>query len=105
MTKRSMPLTLTSASSILPTELPSIRTISKLALMPCSTRWRITAAPDCCSAGVFPPGVLSRFGPALRAPVARLHWAGSETATEWFGYMEGAVESGERAAREVLARL
>jgi len=58
-----------------------------------------------CSAGVMPPGTLSRFGPALRAPVDRLHWAGSETAIEWLGYMEGALESGERAAREVLARL
>jgi monoamine oxidase len=54
---------------------------------------------------VLPPGVLSRFGAALRAPIGRLHWAGSETATEWFGYMEGAIESGQRAAREVLARL
>jgi monoamine oxidase len=58
-----------------------------------------------CSAGVMPAGVLSQFGPALRAPVGRLHWAGSETATEFHGYMEGALESGERAAAEVLARL
>ena len=58
-----------------------------------------------CSAGVMPPGTLSQYGFALRAPVARLHWAGSETAVEWHGYMDGAIESGERAAREVLARL
>jgi monoamine oxidase len=58
-----------------------------------------------CSAGVMPAGVLAQFGPALRAPVGRLHWAGSETAMEFHGYMEGAVESGERAAAEVLARL
>jgi len=57
-----------------------------------------------CSAGFTTPGALSRFGPALREPVGRIHWAGAETATEWFGYMEGALESGERAAREVLAR-
>jgi monoamine oxidase len=57
-----------------------------------------------CSAGFATPGTLSRFGPTLREPIGRIHWAGSETATEWFGYMEGAVESGERAAREVLAR-
>ena len=42
---------------------------------------------------------------ALRAPVGRIHWAGTETATYWTGYMDGAVSSGERAAREVLARL
>lgn len=51
------------------------------------------------------PGVLTALGPALRAPCGRVHWAGAETATVWLGYMEGAVRSGERAAREVLARL
>jgi hypothetical protein len=34
-----------------------------------------------------------------------VHWAGTETATRWAGYMDGAVESGERAADEVLAAL
>jgi monoamine oxidase len=48
---------------------------------------------------------MTLFGPALRAPVGRLHWAGTETATEYTGYMEGAVESGTRAASEVVARL
>jgi len=57
-----------------------------------------------CSAGFAVPGTLSRYGPALRAPCGRIHWAGSETAREWFGYMEGAIESGERAAAEVLER-
>jgi len=53
----------------------------------------------------LPPGVLSDFGPAIRRPVGRIHWAGSETSTFWAGYMDGAVRSGERAAREVLATL
>ncbi|VDL72521.1 unnamed protein product [Nippostrongylus brasiliensis] len=34
-----------------------------------------------------------------------VHFAGSETASEWLGYMEGAVESGIRAAHEVLYEL
>ena len=51
------------------------------------------------------PGGLSIFGKALRAPVERIHFAGTETAMEWNGYMEGAVESGERAAAEVVAAL
>ena len=55
-----------------------------------------------CYAGYFPPGVWTSFGPALREPVGRLHWAGTETATDWTSYMEGAVQSGERAADEVL---
>jgi monoamine oxidase len=35
-------------------------------------------------------------------PIGRIHWAGAETATVWTGYMDGAVQSGERAAAEVL---
>ena len=51
------------------------------------------------------PGALTSFGPALRAPVGRIHWAGTETSTYWQGYMDGAVRSGERAALEVAAAL
>jgi monoamine oxidase len=49
------------------------------------------------------PGVLTTLGPALRAPVGRIHWAGTETSPVWSGYIEGAIRSGERAAAEVLA--
>lgn len=49
------------------------------------------------------PGILTRFGPALRDPVGGIHWAGTETADYWQGYMDGAIRSGERAAREILA--
>jgi monoamine oxidase len=49
------------------------------------------------------PGLWSRYGGALRAPVGPLLWAGTETATEHAGYMEGALQSGERAAAEALA--
>jgi monoamine oxidase len=58
-----------------------------------------------CPTATFPPGLLLDFGPALRAPVGRVHWAGTSTATRWNGYMDGAVRSGERIAREVAARL
>jgi monoamine oxidase len=51
----------------------------------------------------MPPGVWTRYGHALRAPLGPIAWAGSETAVEHAGYMEGAIESGERAAAEVLA--
>ncbi|MGQ0622390.1 MAG: FAD-dependent oxidoreductase [Panacagrimonas sp.] len=54
------------------------------------------------AAGVFPPGVLTAYRGALCDPVGRVYWAGSETSEVWSGYMEGAVRSGERAAREVL---
>lgn len=54
---------------------------------------------------VFSPGLLSGCGPALRAPVGPVHWAGTETATRWCGYIDGAISSGERAADEVIASL
>lgn len=58
-----------------------------------------------CPVAVAPPGVLTAYGPALREPVGRIHWAGTETSTFWNGYMDGAVRAGERAAAEVLALL
>jgi monoamine oxidase len=56
-----------------------------------------------CYVGVLAPGLLTQIGVALRAPVGRLHFAGTETAVRHLGYLEGALESGERAAREVTA--
>jgi monoamine oxidase len=58
-----------------------------------------------CPVGVAGPGVLTRYGPLIRNPVGRIHWAGTETSTYWAGYMDGAVRSGERAAAEVLTHL
>ncbi len=55
-----------------------------------------------CYAGTMPPGAWTSFGKALRAPVGHIHWAGTETATVWSGYVEGAMQAGERAAAEVL---
>jgi monoamine oxidase len=51
------------------------------------------------------PGTLVPYGPSIRRPLGRVHWAGTETATYWSGYMDGAVSSGQRAAAEVLATL
>jgi monoamine oxidase len=51
---------------------------------------------------LFPTGTLSVHGPALREPIGRIHWAGTETARQCMGFIEGAVESGQRAAEEVL---
>jgi monoamine oxidase len=53
--------------------------------------------------GHFGPGVVTGCGRAIREPAGRVHWAGTERATEMHGLMEGAVRSGERAADEVLA--
>lgn len=55
--------------------------------------------------GVMPPGVLSAYGQALRRPCGAIHWAGTETATEHTGYLDGAIQAGERAASEVVAQI
>ncbi|KAF0852563.1 mitochondrial monoamine oxidase A isoform 2 (MAO_2) [Andalucia godoyi] len=58
-----------------------------------------------CYVSYLQPGALAAYGQALRRPFGKVHWAGTETAREWQGYMHGAVESGYRAAEEIAARL
>lgn len=58
-----------------------------------------------CYAGLMAPATLTAFGPIIREPAGLVHFAGTETAVEAVGYVEGALESGERAAAEVLAAL
>jgi len=54
--------------------------------------------------GYFQPRTVTKFLPAMYRPHGRIHFCGEQTAVENRG-MEGAMESGERAANEVLARL
>ncbi len=58
-----------------------------------------------CYGCFMPPGTWTAYGDALRAPIGPLHWAGAEVAGVWSGYMDGAVRSGESAARDVVAAL
>jgi monoamine oxidase len=69
------------------------------------TNWASEAWSRGCPVGIAGTGVLTAYGPALRKPVGKIHWAGTETSTYWNGYMDGAVRSGERAAAEVLAEI
>jgi monoamine oxidase len=55
-----------------------------------------------CPVAHFGRGRFLPLAPHLRARVGPIHFAGTETATYWNGYMDGAVSSGERAAREVV---
>jgi monoamine oxidase len=55
-----------------------------------------------CYGGFMPPGAWTDHGAALREPIGRIHWAGAETATVWNGYMDGAIGSGQDAARAVI---
>jgi len=58
-----------------------------------------------CPVDIFPAGSFAPFARVLREPCGLIHWAGTEAATEWPGYMEGAIQSGERASLEVLNAL
>lgn len=51
------------------------------------------------------PGTTDGFVPVPCAPVGDIHWGGSETASGHPGYLDGAIEAGERAAAEVLRAL
>ncbi|KAH9257696.1 hypothetical protein BASA81_004154 [Batrachochytrium salamandrivorans] len=66
--------------------------------------WGLEAFSQGCYSGLFPPdGSFHSFGHTLREPIAdKLFFAATETATEHYGYMEGALLAGKRAARQVL---
>ncbi|MEV4331050.1 flavin monoamine oxidase family protein [Streptomyces sp. NPDC049597] len=51
------------------------------------------------------PYATTSFGKALSEPHGRIHWAGSETAGEWAGTMNGAVLTGQRTAESVITLL
>jgi monoamine oxidase len=55
-----------------------------------------------CYAGLMPTGAWTSLGKALREPVGNIHWAGTETSDVWNGYIDGAIRSGERVAKEIL---
>jgi monoamine oxidase len=63
-------------------------------------RWAL----DPWSRGAFPvfkPGEMSTLMPTIARAENGIHFAGEHTSS-WTGWMEGALQSGERAAREVL---
>ncbi|MBM7787137.1 flavin monoamine oxidase family protein [Tenggerimyces flavus] len=83
-----------------------VRAFGNRAAKPIDWREKFWADDEFCRGGYaayFPPGVLTSVGDQLRRPIGRIHWAGTETATEWAGFVEGAIRSGERAADEIRA--
>ncbi|MGM5630702.1 FAD-dependent oxidoreductase [Apibacter raozihei] len=60
--------------------------------------WQDKAYTQGCFAAHFPTGGFILYSDQVRKPVGSIHWAGTETATVWNGYFEGAVRSGEREA-------
>ena len=51
-----------------------------------------------CFTGFLTPGATTLFGSAVRDPVGPIHWAGTETSTDWPSFIDGAIRSGEREA-------
>jgi monoamine oxidase len=58
-----------------------------------------------CYGAYMTPGTMTRYGAMRQSRYLNIHWAGTETANQWSGYVEGAIESGQRVAREVLEAL
>ena len=58
-----------------------------------------------CYAALKGPGTWADYGHLGKEPIGGLHFAGTETATQWYGYIEGALESAERVCAEIRSRL
>ncbi|KAJ4232340.1 hypothetical protein NW759_002728 [Fusarium solani] len=55
---------------------------------------------------VMRPGVLAgEAGKSMSEPFGNIHFVGTETSPIWRGYMDGAVRSGVRGGKEVIAAL
>jgi monoamine oxidase len=57
-----------------------------------------------CYTAFMGPHTMTSLGKLLRVPEGHLHFAGTETAEEWNGYMEGAIRAGEREARLIIVQ-
>ena len=67
------------------------------------TVWDSNAAPRGCYA-YYPPGYVTSLLGIEAEPEGPVHFAGEHTSTRWQGFLNGAVESGQRAAREIRGR-
>jgi monoamine oxidase len=54
---------------------------------------------------VFRPGQLTRYLRELQRPEGRVFYASGDNANGWRGFIDGAIESGLRAGREVVQAL
>ncbi|CAF4169248.1 unnamed protein product [Adineta steineri] len=58
-----------------------------------------------CYGDIMPKELLTSLREELRAPCNnQIFFAGTELATRWTGYMDGAVQAGERAAFEIITK-
>ena len=67
--------------------------------------WCVEPWSGGCYAGYMAPETASACAEVLRQPTGRIHWAGTETAVRWNGYLDGVIEAGERSADEVIEKI
>jgi monoamine oxidase len=53
----------------------------------------------------YRPSMWTRYGAAMRQKEGRLVFAGSDVADGWRGFIDGAIETGLRASRDVLSTI
>ncbi|KAK7863694.1 hypothetical protein R5R35_003082 [Gryllus longicercus] len=70
----------------------------------CEKNWSEEKYVGGCPRHFLGPGMMA-WHHFIRKPFLRIHWAGTETANRWTGYMNGAVQAGHRATVEVLYEL
>ena len=58
-----------------------------------------------CYVGFMTPSTMTQLSHVMRRPLGPVHFAGTEMATEWCGYMDGAIQTGEKAAYDVQLKL
>jgi len=64
--------------------------------------WGLEPFTGGCPVGTMNAGAITQWGDALRETHGPVHFGGTETATWFYGFMNGAVQAGERCAVEVL---
>jgi monoamine oxidase len=84
---------------------PQLSEKAKIPLSILEQDWAQEQFSKGCPCPVTPPGILSRLGGSLQASFGNIHFVGTETARHWKGYIEGALESGDRGAEEVIKLL
>jgi monoamine oxidase len=62
------------------------------------SNWSMDQWTRGCFTGFLTPGATALLGPAMRAPVGPIRWAGTETSTHWPSFIDGAIRTGEREA-------
>jgi monoamine oxidase len=67
--------------------------------------WAEEAWSKGCFAALYPTGAWTNFQDTLAEVQGHIHWAGTETSKVWYGYIEGAVRAGERAAAEIISKM